>query len=147
MRLLAVVLLVFTGFSLAAPGPKQPPKSAPLIVGEWRLQIANGEKPVGTTFETFRADGAWIVRVRNGDKEDENQARYEIDVKADPPKIDLVCDPRDPQQTLKGICKIEGDTLTICFQTRSAAERPKEFKEVRNEISLFVYERVKAKDK
>ena len=132
------------GLALAAPGLKDPPTKDSPIVGEWQLVRCNGERPGLPQVEAFGADGSRVVRTRFPDKEVEDRGRYAANPAASPSEIDYLFDASEGGN-IRGIYKVEGDILTICYQT-GRGERPKEFKEVRNEVSLFVYQRVKPKD-
>lgn len=142
--LVAVGVAAVAGLALAAPGAKGPAKKESPIVGQWRLVRANGERPVGDQVESFAADGSCVIRTRHADKEVEERGQYTTNTAASPAEFDYVFDAAEGGN-IKGIYKVDGDTLTICYQT-GKGERPKEFKEVRNVISLFVYERVKPKE-
>jgi uncharacterized protein (TIGR03067 family) len=141
------VELIDFALAASAPAPKDLPKKESTIVGEWRLVRANGERPVLPQVETFAADGTRTIRTKRRDGEVEERARYATDPIADPAQFDFLFGGTAgvPADKIEGIFKVEGDTLTICYQTGRGAW-PKEFKEVRNVISLFVYERVKPKE-
>lgn len=143
-RLATAFFLAVAALPSAAPGPKDLPKE-PSIVGQWRLVKANGERPVFPQLVTFGADGSWVTRTSLPGKEVEDKARFATNFEGSPAAIDLICDRSDSTQTLAGIFKIDGLILTVCYQT-GKGDRPSEFKEVKNVISLFVYERIKPKE-
>lgn len=143
MKSFALVVVSAAGVALAAPGTKDAPKADPQLVGEWRLVRSNGERPFFEQTQSFGADGTRVVRVRSRESSEENRGRYVADPAARPAEIDFVY-PADEGGNIRGIYKVDGDTLTLCYQT-GKGERPREFKQVDNEISLFVYERVKPK--
>lgn len=129
---------------LAAPGTKDAPKKEPpSIVGEWvgESGVRGGQPdnpPPGTSI-TFTKDGKLIMKEGGGDKS--HEGTYKSDSKKDPPEIDLA--PADgPKETLLGIYKIEGDTLTMCFSM--GGDRPKTFDSpAGSQIMLVTCKRVK----
>jgi uncharacterized protein (TIGR03067 family) len=139
-----LVWIVAGSLMVAAPGPKDAPKKESPLVGQWRLVRANGERPVGDQVETFAADGSCVIRTRIEDRESEERGQYTTNPATSPAEFDYVFNAAEGGN-IKGIYKVDGDTLTICYQT-GKGERPKEFKAVRNVIILFVYQRVKTKD-
>ena len=130
---------------VAAPAPKDPPKKAPSILGEWSLVSNNGERwdPSDPLIETFGTDGKLVSRRRIDGREDQETCDYSVDVKSDPARLDYLYGPKG--RRTEAIFKIEGDTLTICYAARNGP-RPKEFVRDGTKTFLVVYERVKSKD-
>jgi uncharacterized protein (TIGR03067 family) len=133
---------------VGAPGPKDPP-AAPPVVGEWaaeRRTFAGTERPVsGEPLRyVFAADGTWAV-YRGERKLPGDGHRYTTDPKKDPPEIDLTyLDSTSPDpRVLRGIYKIEGDALTLCY-SRPDKDRPKAFRSTTDEpTTIYIYKRVK----
>jgi uncharacterized protein (TIGR03067 family) len=106
--LLVVALIV------GAPGLKDPPKAAPVLVGHWRVESSStggtaGVPSAGTTIE-FADEGQVVVQ------EDESRATgtYKLNARPDPPHIDLAV-VLGIHSNAAGILKLEGDTLTLCL--------------------------------
>lgn len=69
--------------------------------------------------------------------------RLKLDQTKDPKWVDLYAD-RLGDQTLKGIYRLDGDKLTICYAYTPDAPRPTEFKTTPDAIGyVYVLERVK----
>ena len=131
-------LVAAAGLALAAPGPKNDVPKQPPLVGEWRL-VRTDDTPTSREtdrIEEFRPGGVHVLRLWGGPGlESRNEHRYTVDVKADPPRLDVADD-------LVGIFKVEGDTLSVCFRVRTTGPRPTQFKAIDGEQRLFVYQRV-----
>jgi uncharacterized protein (TIGR03067 family) len=126
-------LLVALALAVGAPATKDPPKKeAPSVVGEWAGEKAvqgGQERPVppGGVSITFTADGKFLVR--EGKREKPEEGTYKVDTKANPAQIDIM-PPEDKAErgNVRGIFKIEGDTLTLCFAgSKDDGERPTKF--------------------
>lgn len=114
-------LLLGLAIAVAAPAPKEGAKTDPgTFEGEWKIEsYIQGSKPnenrIGTVFQI--GDGK-VVTV--GKKE---QVDYKLNPKADPPEIDLGTE----KETIRGIYKLDGDTLILCFPKGKGSERPAKF--------------------
>ena len=126
-------LVVGLALAVGAPAAKDPPKKDAGIVGEWvgeKATAGGKERPVpagGITF-TFTADGKFIVR--EGKREKPDEGSYKADSTKDPAEIDIMPPADKPgRPTIKGIYKVDGDTLTLCFGRgdKDAADRPTKF--------------------
>jgi uncharacterized protein (TIGR03067 family) len=125
---------LLTGLALlvAAPGPKDAPKKEPTIVGEWvgEKAVSGGMElpvPKGGITITFTKDG--VVAVVEGGRAKPDNGSYKVDPKKDPPEIDLIPPDNKKEPTVLGIYKLDGDTLTLCFDRGGggASDRPKKF--------------------
>jgi uncharacterized protein (TIGR03067 family) len=121
-------LMIGAALAIGAPIPKDPPKKdPPSIIGEWLAESAiQGGKPdpppAGATV-TFTKEGKFVVKEG---KDTRHEVDFTHDPKKDPGEIDISEDAAGKgTRTMKGIYKIEGDTLLICL-TRDG-ERPKTF--------------------
>jgi uncharacterized protein (TIGR03067 family) len=145
---MSVSLLGTLALAVGAPGPKDLPP-APAVVGEWvaerRTFAGNGRPVSGEPLRyVFAADGTWAVH-RGERKEPGDGRRYTTDPKKDPAEIDLTyLDSTAPDpRVLRGIYKIEGDTLTLCYGRRNG-ERPKSFESTADiPTTLWLFKRVK----
>ncbi len=138
MRSLVGIGLAVAVFGFAAGCGKKAGTSAPAgnagIEGGWTLvsielagmkDTKTVEKPEAE--RTIRATADKLIATKNG-KED--PLAYKIDYSKTPNEIDLTDTKENGKvQTMYGICKLEGDTLTICAAlSDKPADRPKEFK-------------------
>jgi uncharacterized protein (TIGR03067 family) len=140
---------VCLALALAAPGPKEPKKDPPTIVGEWIIadvKLGGGglALPVQSnpTKTMYAADGKFENRL-DGEEKPYQSGTYTGDPKKDPPEIDLT-DAAVPGVVTPGIYKIDGDTLTIGLGRPGA--RPTSFDD--NPLGgsiLYVYKRAKKK--
>lgn len=127
-------LLIGLALTVAAPAPKETPKKeAPGIVGSWSLEKAEfggmvlppgaGPGP-GDLSLTFNADGTIIAS--KGGKPEQDNTRYTHDAKKSPAEIDIT-EGRGggKDMIIKGIYKIDGETLTLCMTPMG--DRPTKF--------------------
>jgi|SRR5262245_53301671 len=133
-------LLLGLSLLVAAPGPKDAPKKEPTIIGEWISQkgVAGGMDlpiPQGGMIFHFTADGKLIAREPAVGKSDEGGS-FKVDSKKDPPEIDLIPPAGRNQPTMLGIYKLDGDTLTLCFQI--GTERPTKFESPAGSMSIVM---------
>jgi uncharacterized protein (TIGR03067 family) len=138
-------LLVGLALVVGAPAKKDaPPKDPPTLIGEWigESGVRGGKPenpPPGTTL-TFLADGK--LRFKEGKDGKSEEGAYNADAKKSPSEIDITPPEAAKGETLLGIYKIEGDTLTLCFAM--GGERPKEFAApAGSEVMLVTCKRVK----
>jgi uncharacterized protein (TIGR03067 family) len=92
---------------------------------------------------TFAEDGK--VTVQN-DKSDPETGTYKIDGKKDPAEIDLLMEVEKNKPATLGLYKVDGDTLTLCFQFTlgDKAERPTKIESAAgSNIMLMTFKRVK----
>ena len=112
---------------VAAPAPKDvPKKDAPTVVGSWVAEsVVVGGTPEklepGMTF-TLTGDGKCLVKEGKDDKPEEMS--YFIDPKKDPGHFDLR-EPGMQGELMKGIYKLDGDTLIVCLTMKG--DRPAAF--------------------
>ena len=139
--LLALAVLV------AAPAAKDPPKTdPPSLVGEWAIDSSvEGGKPdqlpPGMTW-TFTADGKSALKV-GGLAVPSIEGTYTADPKKAPAELDVAA---GPGEAMRGIYKVEKDTLTFCFVEGTDA-RPTTFASpAGSKVVLLTLTRVKAKD-
>ena len=119
--------LLGLALTIAAPAPKESPKPAPAdnpLLGEWVVEshIASG-KPIPQVGKpervTVTKDG-WKVK-----KELEAESNLSLDLTKDPPHIDVWVPTQGEEARVRGIYKLDGDTLTVCYSL--GAERPTKF--------------------
>jgi uncharacterized protein (TIGR03067 family) len=138
MKMVAAVLLavslVVTGVVVgarrvladrpAAAGTDEAPKDEEKIVGTWAVEsyVEGGQKmpeeALQQTKVILAADGK--MTAKQGEREQE--FTYKLDPAKKPKEIEVT---NDRGQTVFGIYKLDGDTLTVCVARRG--ERPTEF--------------------
>jgi uncharacterized protein (TIGR03067 family) len=120
-------LLVGLALAVAAPGPKEAPKKDdPTLVGQWTVEtVVKGGRPSDDKDKDggldFTADGKAVLK----DHGKNVAGNYTSDAKKDPAELDITLEERGMRITLKGIFKIEKDTLTLCLTFEG--DRPKGF--------------------
>jgi uncharacterized protein (TIGR03067 family) len=130
-------MLLALSLTLAAPAPKEvPKKEAPTVVGNWvpesLVMSGTPEKlDAGMSF-TLTADGKCLVKEGAGDPD---EMLYNIDPKKDPGHFDLR-EPGMQGELMKGIYKLDGDTLTICLSMKG--DRPDKFESPAGSMNLLV---------
>src|SRR5262249_23499075 len=130
---------------VAAPAPKEAPKPAAAdnpLVGEWVVEghLASG-KPIpqiGKPERVTVTKDRWKVM-----KEGEAEANLSLDPTKDPPHIDVWVPTQGEETRVRGIYKLDGGTLKICY--KFGAERPTKFESpARSGIWLMILKRTGA---
>lgn len=142
-------LLTALALALGAPAPKEPPKKdADPLLGKWTGLTATAAGtplpvPAGGVTMEFRAGGAWVTE--EGGKAPE-EGGYTADPKRDPHEIDLTQPAAGGKiMRMRGIYKVEGDTLTLCLA--AAGGRPTKFESAAGQQTvLMTFKRAKKKD-
>jgi uncharacterized protein (TIGR03067 family) len=138
-RVACAVLFALPALSFAEDDPK---KVAEALKGEWKIVSFNKG---GDELPKKELEGAKIVvagekmTISLGKKDE--PATFKLDAKAVPPAIDIIPGKGGKQIIVKGIYKLEKDTLTICFGP-DESPRPGEFKAGKM-ASIIVLEKVK----
>jgi uncharacterized protein (TIGR03067 family) len=136
--------------AVAAPLPKDPPKKEPpSLVGEWVLESRTTGGVVGPPFTlsgglryTFPADGECVVSPGPGVPP--GRYSFAADPKADPPALALRRPGPRAEMAVDGIYKVEGDTMTLCWDHAPGGARPKAFESpAGTQVRLYVFKRVK----
>ena len=140
LSLLALVGLASFGSAAPAPVYREPPKPKipdvyALMQGTWEMDLNfNNLVRVGKAIrrsnnKQVRIQGtSWEYSINNnGVQIDSAQYQIVLDPKASPATLDLMG--LAPDGGMKGIVKVEGDTLTFChvYDSQQNAERPKQF--------------------
>ena len=134
------LLVVLTAFAMAfnpAPVYKEPPKPvAQAIVtamqGTWSLSLGSQGKGKSRRRVVIR-DKTWTMPTSMAKGRERDGIDYEIllDTRRSPTTLDLKRN-LTSQVTMKGIVKVEGDSIIFCYtNTVSEEERPKAFTDTR----------------
>jgi uncharacterized protein (TIGR03067 family) len=113
--------------AIAAPLPKESPRPAPAdnpLMGEWVVEshIASG-KPIPIRDKPERVmitKDLWKVG-----KELKTESNLWLDPTKDPPQIDVWVPTQGEEARVRGIYKLDGDILTVCYTL--GADRPTKF--------------------
>jgi uncharacterized protein (TIGR03067 family) len=142
-----MLLWVMAG-AVVVGAPKAAPAGDPrALVGEWVAVTsahdgAERTVPEGAYVLVFAADGK-MTEVR-GPAGPRGEGTYKADPKADPPAIDFVRPPDQKKPALRGIYKVDGDTLTVCLPIDPEGERPKAFEApAKAKVLLLTFKRAK----
>jgi uncharacterized protein (TIGR03067 family) len=147
-------LLVGLALTVGAPAPKEAPKPAPKLEGDWVVESfepKEGGPPdngPGSITMTITADK---IMIKEGRREKPEEAAYTVDLTKKPATIDIrpgrAGGPGGgppPDLVVKGILSIDGDTLKLCFT--KDGDRPTEFKwDADKHVILITLKRVKEK--
>ena len=114
------------------------------LQGEWTLvstEVGGKKRPdtENAVSKLTISENQWVVTYR--DSPSTARATIEIDPSKDPKTIDLTF--RGEKEPARGIYKLEGDTLTVCYNATVGGERPKEFKTTQETGVLVVLKRAK----
>jgi RNA polymerase sigma-70 factor (ECF subfamily) len=133
----------------APPKADAKPKAAPKtdhdqLLGVWKVTAAlfNGQNLPDT--DTLVKDGRMyfqkdVIYTKLGEKI-EGPVGYEIDGTQNPKTIDLMDDRSQPP--VKGIYRLNGDDLQLCFAQNHEAERPTEFaSKADSKVTLMTFKR------
>jgi len=139
-------LLFGTALALGAPALKDPPKTDPPIVGDWKLvewlQNGTGMAFADGTGVAFRPDGKRLWWDGPGSVDERG---YRLLPKASPAEIDLIRHDGGPQPTVfPSIFKIDGDRLILAIGL-PGCDRPTEF-DPGKVTYLMTFSRIKSKD-
>ena len=112
---------------VGAPALKPAPGTAAAspLAGEWAFLalVADGEaEPNPGCTLTFAADGSFVAQQ---DGQHQGAGRYTADPDTDPPQVDL--DETGTGAPLRGVWRLEGDTLTLCLSPDPRRGRPTAF--------------------
>jgi uncharacterized protein (TIGR03067 family) len=137
---MSTTLVLGVVLAVGAPGPKDKVNPSK-IEGDWTIMeyLQGGQERTDRKGIVFRIGDGKILTV--GKKE---EVDYKLDAKTDPPSIDLIPPKAAKEGSLRGIYKLEGDTLIICFPKGGRIERPKKFESPADtQIVLMTLKRVK----
>ena len=109
--------LLGLALTIAAPAPKEVPKPAATdnpLLGEWVVEshLSSG-KPLprfGKPERVIITRDLWKV-----EKELSAESNLSLDPKKDPPQIDIWVPAQGEESRARGIYKVNGDTLTVCY--------------------------------
>ncbi len=115
-------------FTLAAPAPKETPKEAPKIEGEWIVESFDGDGEKGPDGSVLFLFTDTKVTTKEGKRDKAEEAGYTVDLKKKPATIDIRPGrPGGKEEIVLGIIEVKGDVMKLCF-TKEGGERPTEFK-------------------
>jgi uncharacterized protein (TIGR03067 family) len=135
----ALLAAVVTG----APKPKDPPKSAPSVVGKWlaieRRTRTASEETDGLTVE-FTADGKFVASQGKAG----GATGYTADPAKQPAELDFTYTGASPRRC---IYKLEDDgTLVICYPVERSGGRPTKFELSDDTTALMKLKRAEKKE-
>jgi len=137
---LGVVVVFLLGADAPSDAAK---KDLAALQGEWKVEkaVRGGMAAPADVVEKLKLkfEGVKVV-VDEGTARDE-QAEVTLDPSKKPAAVDIV-PTRPGKEIVKGIYKLDGDSLTMCWA--KSGERPSEFASKEGtEVVLFVLKRVK----
>jgi uncharacterized protein (TIGR03067 family) len=138
--------------SLAAPAPKDKPAGS--VLGEWEAESLRSDgqtfpQAAGEIVMIFQWDGKRVTTSRRANTALGPEEKYVIHAGAVPAGIDLVeMSEINGRQVMRGIYKVDQDSLVICYDSDRAGQRPTGFDAPAKGSShvLIMLRRVKPKD-
>jgi uncharacterized protein (TIGR03067 family) len=143
------IALLVVAVAVAAPAAKDGKERPPSLVGEWEAvkgvrDGAETDIPAGRYTLTFTADGKMTERRAGGPN---GEGTYATDPAKAPAEVDFVSTSEKGKPPVRGIYKVDGDTLTLCLVEKDGAERPKSFDASDgSKAVLVILKRVRKKD-
>lgn len=144
--------LLITALAIGAPALKDPPKKELKIEGDWVVESqTTGGRPLKSAIERhyiFSGDGKWtMISSKAKAKNAPSLTRtFVVDPSTNPASIDMKTSSGLAQPNMVGIIKVEGDTLTLCYN-RTGEDRPKTFESPEDSTTiLIIMKRAKPKD-
>jgi uncharacterized protein (TIGR03067 family) len=141
--------LLALALTVAAPAPKTAPKKdPPSVAGEWALESAllgavAVEREEGPCVLTISADGKFGIR--EGEDDVPEVLTYRLAPAKDPAEIDLATTGDPPVTRVRGIYKVDGDTVLLCWTEKGG--RPTTFASpAGSKVALYTFRRVKPKE-
>jgi uncharacterized protein (TIGR03067 family) len=126
--------IVFAGLAIgiAAPGTKEEPKKKdadlPTIVGTCKIEkalFAGMEVPAGRV-RTIEFTAEEKLLMHDGIRRDSKEHAYKVDTSKTPAQLDWITEGKK-EQPIRGIFRIDGDTLMICIEDGFDSARPDKF--------------------
>jgi uncharacterized protein (TIGR03067 family) len=152
MSLVAVLVAGLAGISAGCGQPdgdaakefKDAKQELDKLQGEWTLvstEVGGKKRPdtENARSKLTISENQWVVTYR--DFRSNARSTIEIDPSKDPKTIDLTL--RGEELPARGIYKLEGDSLTVCYNATVGGERPREFKSTQEMGVLVVLKRAK----
>lgn len=140
----AVLAAAVAGFAVAAED--KPALDAGKLVGTWKLTEGTkaGEKDDVSKLKEPGVFTKDTITVKN--ESGKFVFKYTVDAKASPAAIDLEITEPDGFKGAKskGILKLDGDTLTLCYNPEPDGKRPEKFESTKDN-KFFLWTMKKAK--
>lgn len=137
----AIGIVVMLAVVVLAWRAQERNKDTASLDGEWKITsgIREGRtEEQNITVRMIISGNKWTMKL--GDRE--NPATFTTDTTVSPATIDMTLDVEGEDAVPgKGIWKLKGDTLTVCF-AMGEGERPTDFSPTKDNV-VFVCERVK----
>jgi uncharacterized protein (TIGR03067 family) len=141
-------LLTALALAVGAPAAKEDPKkNSSSLVGVWVAEkgaVGGDDRAIqaGSVTIEFTADGK--VGIREGGRQPD-PVDYHADPKKNPAEIDINGPPEMKDLNMRGIYRVEGDTLTLCLSR--GEKRPTEFASAKgSDVLLLALRRATPKD-
>lgn len=146
MQLVRAMVLVAVATGLAVAADDKPALDAAKLAGNWTVTGGSkaGEKVDATKYKNPAVFAKDTIGLKT--EEGEFEFKYTVDAKASPATIDLEIVKPDGFKgaKAKGILKLDGDKLTLCYNSEPEGKRPEKFESTKDN-KFFLFEMKKAK--